>query len=90
MRPLDRPHPGTIPVDLLCGLIWFFVGSASIDFHKDEDFSVWILFGSVLMLVSFLVFLVERSKQGRPKPLPKKHRDAGLIVSPAGLTPEAR
>jgi hypothetical protein len=70
---------------MICGLIWMSVGIASAVLHKDQEFSPWIVIGAVLAGVSFLVFLMERSKQGRPKPLPKKFRDAGLIVSPAGL-----
>jgi hypothetical protein len=70
---------------MCCGLIWLIVGWTLVCIKKEEEFHVWIVFGVILFLASFLVYFCERSKQGRPKPLPKKFRGAGLVISSSGL-----
>jgi len=69
----------------LCGLIWFATGLGWLLIKNDDEFAPWMVFGAVLMIISFLVWLGARLHQGRTRRLPHKYRNAGIVISPAGL-----
>jgi hypothetical protein len=70
---------------LLCGIIWLAGGVYFVAFCRKNDFEPWLFFGVALIIVSFLQWLFYVTKQGRLKPTPLKYRDAGLVISPAGI-----
>jgi hypothetical protein len=70
---------------LSCGVVWLATGVHFEVVCRNDDFGAWIGFGVILILVSLFQLLFYVMKHGRLKPIPQKFRDAGLVISPAGI-----